>query len=83
MGLSKGDIIKLISADLKAAVLFDWINFRNSAVGDVVLVEEVSTVESGQIIRLLCESRPGFSAWCISIREAGITYELLIKATSA
>ncbi|MEX3772942.1 hypothetical protein [Pseudomonas sp. MYb118] len=41
MALSKGDLIKLISADQAKIVLTDWINSREAAPGDIALVEEI------------------------------------------
>jgi hypothetical protein len=41
------------------------------------LVEEVYIGEDGQIVRLLCEYRPGFLEWRTVFYEAGLTYEFL------
>ena len=80
MALSKGDLIKLISADQAKIVLTDWINSREAAPGDIALVEEVYIGEDGQIVRLLCEYRPGFLEWRTVFYEAGLTYEFLPAA---
>ncbi|WP_285415357.1 hypothetical protein [Pseudomonas sp. efr-133-TYG-5] len=81
MALSKGDLIRLISVDQGKVVLTDWISSREAAPGDIALVEEVSIGEDGQIVRLLCEYRPGFLEWRMSFYEAELTYELLQDST--
>lgn len=77
MALCKGDLIKLISADQAKVVLTDWISSREAAPGDIAWVEEVCIAEDGQIVRLLCEVRPGFLEWRTCFYEAGLAYELL------
>ncbi|MBK5352338.1 hypothetical protein JFU37_07430 [Pseudomonas sp. TH41] len=81
MTLSKGNIIKLISADQAKVVLSDWLNSREAAPGDIALVEEVSIAEDGRFVRLLCENPPGFLEWRTCFYEAGLTYELLLDRT--
>ncbi|PUA47512.1 hypothetical protein C5U62_05945 [Pseudomonas protegens] len=81
MALSKGDLVRLISADQAKVVLTDWISCREAAPGDIALVEEVFIGEDGQIVRLLCEHRPGFLEWRTLFYEAGLTYERLQPPT--
>ncbi|MNI05931.1 hypothetical protein D3C73_588980 [compost metagenome] len=77
MALSKGDVIKIISADQTKVILTDWISSREAAPGDIALVEEVSIDEDGHHVRLLCEYREGFLEWRAWFHVEGLTYELL------
>lgn len=78
MTLSKGDFIKLTHVDSTKAVYVDWINVRDAAPGDIAVVKETFSTESGLIVRLLCEPRSGFQEWCTTFYEADLTYELLL-----
>jgi hypothetical protein len=78
MALSQGDLIKLIHVDPTKAVYVDWINFRDATPGDIAVVKEIFSTESGLIVRLLCEPRSGFQEWCSTFHEADLTYELLL-----
>jgi len=78
MTLSKGDFIKLTHVDSTKAVYVDWINARDAAPGDIAVVKETFSTESGLIVRLLCEPRSGFQEWCTTFYEADLTYELLL-----
>lgn len=77
MALSKGDLIKIISADQTKVILTDWISSREAAPGDIALVEEVSIDEDGHHVRLLCEYREGSLEWRAWFHVEGLTYELL------
>lgn len=77
MTLSIGDFIKLIHVDIAKASYVDWINSRDAAPGDIAVVKETFSSESGLIVRLECESRPGFHVWGAIFHEADLTYELL------
>jgi hypothetical protein len=78
MTLSKDDFIKLIHVDPTKAVYVDWINSRDAAPGDIAVVKETFSTESGLIVRLLCEPRSGFQEWYSTFHEADLTYELLL-----
>ncbi|QBZ89312.1 hypothetical protein EPZ47_11520 [Pseudomonas viciae] len=82
MTLIKGDIIKLTYVDSTKALYVDWINARDAAPGDIAVVNETFSTESGLIVRLLCEHRPGFQEWCATFHEVDLTYELLLVKPS-
>ena len=79
MTLCKGTLIRLLSIDQTTAGSSDWLSSRAATPGDIAVVEEVSIVETGRVVRLKCEPRAGFPEWGTWFLEAGLTYEVLLR----
>jgi hypothetical protein len=76
MTLEVGLKIRLLTHSSELIVASDWINERPPQPGDEVIVESITATTEGQVVRLLCEPKPGFLIWRVDILNNAFTYQL-------